>query len=283
MVIAVYMGDHTLFDNLWKYEQLHLDPNGLMNWSIDSSGNTTGSGTMTVGGGARHRRRRGHGLGAGDGRQAVGVERRPQLAEPGQDADPGHLEPRGLQLEAGRSGRQLGAGATCSTTSTSRTSRRPTTGVFKQVDTDWTPRLGRRHPDGLRHDLLRQVGHDVLQRAQHEQQEHHQRARPGLVHEHRAASSSAGPYNYQYDACRTPFRIGIDWCLNGASASSAAAAINPSRAQAYVGVDQQLLQRRRRGQHRRRLQHGRHGDLGGQPGVARDSRPRSSARPASAP
>ncbi|HTB58830.1 MAG TPA: glycosyl hydrolase family 8, partial [Polyangia bacterium] len=25
MVIAVYMGDHTLFDNLWKYEQLHTD------------------------------------------------------------------------------------------------------------------------------------------------------------------------------------------------------------------------------------------------------------------
>ena len=53
MLIAVYMGDHTLFDNLWKYEQLHLDSNGLMNWSIDSSGNVTkGSDGITVGGGA---------------------------------------------------------------------------------------------------------------------------------------------------------------------------------------------------------------------------------------
>ncbi|MES1207707.1 MAG: glycosyl hydrolase family 8, partial [Pseudomonadota bacterium] len=33
MIIAVYMGDQALFDNLWKYEQLHLDSNGLMNWS----------------------------------------------------------------------------------------------------------------------------------------------------------------------------------------------------------------------------------------------------------
>ena len=53
MLIAVYMGDHALFDNLWKYEQLHLDSNGLMNWSIDSSGNVTkGSDGNTVGGGA---------------------------------------------------------------------------------------------------------------------------------------------------------------------------------------------------------------------------------------
>ena len=32
LVIAVYMNDQTLFDNIWKYEQLHLDGNGLMNW-----------------------------------------------------------------------------------------------------------------------------------------------------------------------------------------------------------------------------------------------------------
>jgi len=48
--------------------------------------------------------------------------------------------------------------------------------------------------------------------------------------------SSGGPYYYQYDACRTPFRIGIDWCLNGASASGAPAALNPSRAQQYVAL-----------------------------------------------
>ena len=50
MIIAVYMGDQALFDNLWKYEQLHLDSNGLMNWSIDASGNTTSVNGMTVGG-----------------------------------------------------------------------------------------------------------------------------------------------------------------------------------------------------------------------------------------
>ena len=49
-------------------------------------------------------------------------------------------------------------------------------------------------------------------------------------------ASSAGPFNYQYDACRTPFRIGIDWCLEGGPAASAATALNPARAQAYVAL-----------------------------------------------
>ena len=39
MILAVVMDDQTLFDNLWKYSQIHLDANGLMIWLIDSSGN----------------------------------------------------------------------------------------------------------------------------------------------------------------------------------------------------------------------------------------------------
>ena len=47
MVIAVYMNDENLFDKIWKYEQLHLDANGLMNWYIDASGATDGTGGAT--------------------------------------------------------------------------------------------------------------------------------------------------------------------------------------------------------------------------------------------
>lgn len=49
MVIAVYMNDENLFDNLWKYEQLHLDGSGLMNWYIDASGANDGTGGATDG------------------------------------------------------------------------------------------------------------------------------------------------------------------------------------------------------------------------------------------
>jgi hypothetical protein len=37
MLIAVYMNDQPLFDELWKYEQLWLNKNGLMDWNIDAA------------------------------------------------------------------------------------------------------------------------------------------------------------------------------------------------------------------------------------------------------
>ena len=38
MLIAVYMNDQPLFDELWKYEQQWLDKNGLMDWYINAAG-----------------------------------------------------------------------------------------------------------------------------------------------------------------------------------------------------------------------------------------------------
>jgi endo-1,4-beta-D-glucanase Y len=45
MILAVYMNDQALLDGLWKYEQAHLDGNGLMNWEIGPDGTTTSGGT----------------------------------------------------------------------------------------------------------------------------------------------------------------------------------------------------------------------------------------------
>jgi endo-1,4-beta-D-glucanase Y len=44
MLIAVYMNDQKLFDGLWKYEQQFLDQHGLMNWYIKADGSGIGSG-----------------------------------------------------------------------------------------------------------------------------------------------------------------------------------------------------------------------------------------------
>jgi endo-1,4-beta-D-glucanase Y len=50
MTIAVYMNDQTIFDQLWKYEQLHLDVNGLMDWEINPAGTApSGTGAATDG------------------------------------------------------------------------------------------------------------------------------------------------------------------------------------------------------------------------------------------
>jgi endo-1,4-beta-D-glucanase Y len=58
------------------------------------------------------------------------------------------------------------------------------------------------------------------------------------------ATGGASPTNYQYDSCRTPFRIGLDYCWTG-----------DTNAPGLRGQDQQFLQRdgRRGDQDRRRL------------------------------
>ena len=38
MILAVYMNDQSLFDDLWRYEQQLLDADGLMNWDVDQIG-----------------------------------------------------------------------------------------------------------------------------------------------------------------------------------------------------------------------------------------------------
>jgi endo-1,4-beta-D-glucanase Y len=43
MLLAVYMDDQTLFDDLWQYEQQFLDKTGLMNWYIKADGSGVGS------------------------------------------------------------------------------------------------------------------------------------------------------------------------------------------------------------------------------------------------
>jgi endo-1,4-beta-D-glucanase Y len=47
MLLAVYFDDQTTFDQLFRYKTLHNDSNGLMNWRIDASGNTTGFNAAT--------------------------------------------------------------------------------------------------------------------------------------------------------------------------------------------------------------------------------------------
>jgi len=44
LIAAVYLDDQSLFDNLWKYEQLWVQTDGLMNWEINPQG-TAASGT----------------------------------------------------------------------------------------------------------------------------------------------------------------------------------------------------------------------------------------------
>lgn len=48
MLAAVYMNDQTTFDLLLQYQQAHLDSKGLMNWHITSSGATASDGSFSA-------------------------------------------------------------------------------------------------------------------------------------------------------------------------------------------------------------------------------------------
>lgn len=51
MLLAVYMDDQNLFDNLWKYARSHLNDNGLMDWEVGPDNKLTsgGAGAATDG------------------------------------------------------------------------------------------------------------------------------------------------------------------------------------------------------------------------------------------
>jgi endo-1,4-beta-D-glucanase Y len=49
MLIAVYLNDQQLFEAFWQYVTLHLNANGLMDWEIAPEGSVTGTGGATDG------------------------------------------------------------------------------------------------------------------------------------------------------------------------------------------------------------------------------------------
>jgi endo-1,4-beta-D-glucanase Y len=49
MLLSVYFGEQTIFDQLWKYTALYLNAHGLMDWEIDPTGKVIGTGAATDG------------------------------------------------------------------------------------------------------------------------------------------------------------------------------------------------------------------------------------------
>jgi len=232
MVIAVYMGDHTLFDNLWKYEQLHTDGNGLMNWVVDASGNAPVVNGQPEGGAATD---------ADEDMAWALVMADKQWGSSGalKYADLAKTQIQNIWNHEVYMSKLTGPGdswpgnlfddvnASYFAPAYYR--------VFKQVDTDSTHNwdaVTQTVFDTIFCDKSGTTFCNVLNAS-------NKNTTNGLVPgwaTNTGGMSSAGPYYYQYDACRTPFRLGIDWCLNGASAASAAAGLNPSRAQQYVAL-----------------------------------------------
>jgi Glycosyl hydrolases family 8 len=230
LIIAVYMGDQSLFDNLWKYEQAHLDSNGLMNWSVDASGNTTMVNGMTVGQGAA--------TDADEDMAWALVMADKQWGGQGtlsktyasyalqQIQNVWNHEITDSKLAGPGDGWPGSAWDNINVSYFAPAYYR----VFKQIDSthDW--------------DAVNQTVFDTILGPSDDFSKAlssgNKNQTNGLVPawcNSNGGGSGAGPFYYQYDSCRTPFRIGIDWCLNG-TMSTSNAAIDPARAKKYVSL-----------------------------------------------
>jgi endo-1,4-beta-D-glucanase Y len=216
MLLAVYMDDQTLFDDLWQYEQQFLDKSGLMNWYIKADGSGLGSNPS----------------GAGPATDADEDMAFALVLADKQWGGQGKLKSKYIDLAKG----QIGAVWNNEVYDYQYLKPWPANDlpalnlsyfapafykVFAKVDTanasNWK-KLTDTMYTALNASLNAGNGN----------------ADNGLVPAWCdtagkpnggafGASGGASPTNYQYDSCRTPFRVGLDYCWNG-----------EARAQAYV-------------------------------------------------
>jgi hypothetical protein len=232
MIIAVYMGDHTLFDNLWKYEQLHLDRTdgtGLMNWVVDSNGNAPVVNGQPEGGAATD----------ADEDMAWAL-----VMADKQWGSSGSLNYASL---AKKQIQNVWAHEIYQSKLADPGDSWPPQNFFNMINISYFApayyRVFKQIDSADAWEAVTQTVYDTIfgqdSSTPGALNSSNKNTTNGLVPAWCTSTggmASGQPFTYQYDSCRTPFRIGVDWCLNGLSASSAATAINPSRAQSYVAL-----------------------------------------------
>jgi endo-1,4-beta-D-glucanase Y len=197
MLLAVTLDDQALFDDLYRYSQLHLNANGLMIWLVDQNGSSgTESGSATD----------------GDEDMAWALALAAQKWGGGGSLTADYLTlaktqiNRIWQYEADHSGINLiNAGDSWGTT-------------FAWNPSYFAPneyrRFGQLTGDTAGWQAIIDAGYQTLARSQN--------ASSGLVPAWTdrygtptTPAYTSFPTHYQYDAARVPFRIGLDYCDYG--------------------------------------------------------------------
>jgi endo-1,4-beta-D-glucanase Y len=236
MLIAVYMDDQSLFDDLWQYEQTQLDNGGsgasgtgLMNWAPGP--NAQGPGC--TGPATDADEDMAYALVMADkqwGGKGALQKSYNELASAQIQAIWKYEVSNYRWITAGRSKDQMGwADNTQENISYFAPSYYR---VFNQVDplhcaAGVDPSKANPPCDGWQAaiDQSYKTITDALNAANKNQSNG---LVPGWCNDSSGSTCTAAsmqPFNYQYDACRTPFRVGLDSCLNAYSA-----------AQSYVGM-----------------------------------------------
>ena len=204
MLAAVYMDDQPLFDELWKYEQMWLDLNGLMDWYINAAG------TMRLGIGA-----------ATDADEDMAYA---LLMADKQWGGQGTLAKTYLQNAKDQiakiwnhevvDSKLIAPGDTWGTWDTINISYFAPSyyRLFEKIDGNtagW--------------DAVIKTVYDTIAVSLNATNKNQTNGLvPAWCTSTGAPNGSAfggmsgpSPTNYQYDSCRTPFRVGLDWCQTG--------------------------------------------------------------------
>jgi endoglucanase len=190
MLAAVYMADQSTFDGLLAYANAHLDSKGLMNWCMDASGNTVGT------------------YSASDGDEDIIWA---LLMASDQWSSTTYLPTAVAMINAMRNNSLLSDG-TVEIGDNSNTANMMHHDYFSPAyyrvfdkathDTYWTniviPRI-------YQH-LANVTGSDGLVPDASNFQD--------MIATNSSSCMNCSP-NYTYDACRTPWRIAMDYCFNG--------------------------------------------------------------------
>ena len=186
MLAAVYMDDQATFDGLWTYAKAHIDPKGLMNWHITSGGSTASDGSYS----------------ASDGDEDMIFA---LLMASDQWSGTDYLTPAQNMIAAMRmyslfSDGTLQNGDNFNTANTLNIDYFSPAyfRVFAKATNDayWTSIA---IPANYKH-LMAQAGSKGLV--------------PDSSNLQDQTTCSTCKPNYSYDACRTPWRIALDWCWN---------------------------------------------------------------------
>ncbi|HTQ02965.1 MAG TPA: glycosyl hydrolase family 8 [Polyangiaceae bacterium] len=181
MLAAVYMGDRTTFDGLWAYAQQHFDMAGMMNWHINTDGTTAtqGSGSATD---------------ADEDMAWALIMASGQWSSADYYAAGKKLAGAIMFNEVAGDGMLTPGDAWGSTNKTYPDYFSPAYyRVFKQVtgNANW--------------DIVISRNYDILSKVS---------GTDGLVPDSTTSSYDLSGA-YKYDACRAPWRIGMDYCFNG--------------------------------------------------------------------
>ena len=207
MIVAVFMGtkdDQMLFDDLWRYSQAHLNVNsGLMNWAITSGGMTVGAG------------------GATDGDEDIAFALLMADKQWGSAGTLNYLDLAKKQinniwLHEIVDSKLAGPGDSWGAAD-----------LWKNINISYFApayyRLFKTVDSGHAWDAVLTTVYDTILSPSNTLDKGalkpaNGNTSNGLVPAwctSNGDSSAAGPFNYQYDSCRTPFRIALDWCWFG--------------------------------------------------------------------